>query len=190
MPEIIAILYGGIWSWYSACWIELRMPKSPQPGHQSTCTSVLYCCRTNFFGAAAAVASGMGHHDLLFLLGERRTYALDDLIARERPAIVFQDVVVERDPGLLGDQGAKLRRVVVFDQHRQPCTAQDPPRRQREVGMARTVERELRRRRNLAGRRLQLRHALSHHGNSVLDAFGDVALRIVLVAGGREDRTG
>src|SRR3989442_9507272 len=100
------------------------MPKSPQPGHQSTWTSVLYCCRTNFLGAAAA-ASGMGHHDLLLLFGERGPHALDDLIARERPAIVFQDMVVERDAGLLGDQGAKLRRVVVFNQHRQPGTAQD-----------------------------------------------------------------
>src|SRR3984893_14124937 len=104
--------------------MELRMPKSPQPGHQSTWTSVLYCCRTNFFGAAA-VASGMGNHDLLLLLGEGRTHALDDLIARERPAIVFQDVMVERDAGLLGDQCAELRRVIVFDQHRQPSAAQD-----------------------------------------------------------------
>src|ERR1700682_266452 len=123
MPEIIATRYGGSWSWNKACWMELKMPKSPQPGHQSTWTSVLYCCRTNFFGAAAAAASGMGHHDLLLLFGERSTHALDDLVARERPAVVFQDVVVECDTGLLGDQGAELRRVVVFDQHRQPGIA-------------------------------------------------------------------
>src|SRR5207302_3649356 len=100
--------------------MELRMPKSPQPGHQSTWTSVLYCCRTNFLGAAAAVASGMRHHDLLLLLGKRGPHALDNFIARERAAIVFQDVVVERNAGLLGDQGAQLRRVVVFNQDRQP----------------------------------------------------------------------
>src|SRR5258708_6810321 len=101
------------------------MPKSPQPGPQSTWTSVLYCCRTNFLGAAAAVASGMGHHDLLLLLGEGGTHALDDLVAREWPAIVFQHVVVERNPRLLGDQRPQLRRVVVFDQHRQPGAAQN-----------------------------------------------------------------
>src|ERR1700737_1519467 len=123
MPEIIAILYGGIWSWYRACWIELRMPKSPHPGHQSTWTSVLYCCRTNFFGAAADAASGMGHHDLLLLFGKRGTHALDDPVARERPGGVFQDVSVEGGTGLVGDQGAELRRVVVFDQHRQPGIA-------------------------------------------------------------------
>src|SRR3981189_3340478 len=96
------------------------MPKSPQPGHQSTWTSVLYCCRTNFFGAADAVASGMGDHDPLLLLGAPGPHNLDDLFARERSSIVFQDMMVERDPGLLGDQGAQLRRVVVLDQHREP----------------------------------------------------------------------
>src|SRR5438552_17486531 len=104
MPEIIATLYGGSWSWKSACWIELRMPKSPQPGHQSTWTSVLYCCRLNFLGAAAV--SGMRHHDFLALLGERRPDALHDLVPRERAAVVLEHVVIERHPGLLGDQGA------------------------------------------------------------------------------------
>src|SRR4029077_10738236 len=190
-----------MWRWKSACWMELRMPKSPQPGHQSTWTSVLYCCRTNFFGAAAAVASGMGNHDLLLLLGKRGTHALDDLIARERAAIVFQDVMVERNPRLLGDQRTELRGVVVFDQDRRLGTAKNgrhrigrkwahqadlqevdrapvdlelahgiedralgrAPRHQRQVGLAWTVEGELRRRRNLARRGLELRHPFSHH---------------------------
>src|ERR1700682_3877645 len=113
MPEIIATRYGGSWSWNKACWIELRMPKSPQPGHQSTWTSVLYSCSANFLGAAAA--SGMGHHDLLLLLGQGRPHTLDDLVARKGPAVVLQHVVVERDAGLLRNQGTELRRVVVFD---------------------------------------------------------------------------
>src|SRR5205814_10676383 len=96
--------------------MELRMPKSPQPGHQATWTSVLYCCSANFFGAAAA-ASGMGHHDLLLLFGERRPHALDDLVPRKGPAVVLEDVVVEHDTGLLRNHCAELRRVVVLDQH-------------------------------------------------------------------------
>src|SRR5438270_13321821 len=96
--------------------MELRMPKSPQPGHQSTWTSVLYCCSANFFGAAAA-ASGMGHHDLLLPLGERRPHTLDDLVPRKRPAVVLEDVVVQHHTGLLRNQGAELRRVIVLDQH-------------------------------------------------------------------------
>src|SRR6266702_380042 len=104
--------------------MELRMPKSPQPGHQSTWTSVLYCCSANFFGAAAA-ASGMGHHDLLLLLGKRRSHALDDLVPRKWPAVVLEDVVVERHTGLLGNQRAELRGVIVLDQHRQTGVSQD-----------------------------------------------------------------
>src|SRR2546425_1569122 len=124
MPEIIATLYGGIWSWKSACWMELRMPKSPHPGHQSTWTSVLYCCSANFFGAGA-VASGMGHHDRFLLLGEGRPHALDDLIAREGPAVVLENVVVEGHTGLLRNQGAELRRGNVLDQHGQAGVSQD-----------------------------------------------------------------
>src|SRR6266849_2053955 len=100
--------------------MELRMPKSPQPGHQSTWTSVLYSCKANFFGALAAVVSGMGHHDLLLLLGEGRPDALDDLVPREWPAVVLQHVVVEGDTRLLRNQRAELRRVIVLDQHGQP----------------------------------------------------------------------
>src|SRR5438132_6456520 len=105
--------------------MELRMPKSPHPGHQSTWTSVLYCCSANFLGAAAAAASGMGHHDLLLLFGERRPHTLDDLVARKGPAVVLEDVVVERHAGLLGDEGAELRRVIVLDQHGETGVAQD-----------------------------------------------------------------
>src|SRR6266550_6458245 len=199
MPEIIATRWGGICSWKSACWMELRMPKSPQPGHQSTWTSVLYCCSANFFGAAAA-ASGMGHHDLLLLLGKRRSHALDDLVPRKWPAVVLEDVVVERDTGLLRNQRAELRGVIVLDQHRQTGVSQDcrdgigregthqadlqvvhraavilelahgvedgalgrAPGHQRQVGLARTMQRELRRRGNLAGGRLELRHPFAH----------------------------
>src|SRR5467141_2790004 len=102
--------------------MELRMPKSPQPGHQSTWTSVLYSCSANFFGAAAA-ASGMGYHDLLLLLGEGRPHALDDLVPRKGPAVVLQHVVVEGDTGLLGNQSTELRRVIVLDEHGQPRVA-------------------------------------------------------------------
>src|SRR5205823_10118403 len=112
----MATLYGGTWSWNRACCMELRMPKSPQPGHQSTWTSVLYCCSANFFGAAAA--SGMGHHDLLLLFGERRPHALDDFIPRKGPAVVLEHMVVERHTGLLGNQCAELRGVIVLDQDR------------------------------------------------------------------------
>src|SRR5712664_2454660 len=105
--------------------MELRMPKSPHPGHQSTWTSVLYSCSANFLGAAAAAASGMGHHDLLLLVGQGRPHALDDLVAREGPAVVLQDVVVEGDAGLLGDQGTELRRVIVLDQDRLTGVPQD-----------------------------------------------------------------
>src|SRR5437868_2837959 len=125
MPEIIAILYGGIWSWKRACWMELRMPKSPQPGHQSTWTSVLYCCSANFLGAAAAAASGMGHHDLLLLLGQGRPHALDDLVPGKGPAVVLEHMVIERHTGPLGNQCAELRRVIVLDQHRETGVAQD-----------------------------------------------------------------
>src|SRR3984893_7133493 len=100
------------------------MPKSPPPGHQSTWTSVLYSCSANFLGAAAA-ASGMGHHDLLLLLRQGRPHTLNDLVARKGPAVVLQHVVVEHDTGLLGNQGTELRRVVVFDQYRQPGVAKD-----------------------------------------------------------------
>src|SRR5258708_38696323 len=105
--------------------MELRMPKSPHPGHQSTWTSVLYSCSANFLGAAAAAASGMGHHDLLLLLGQGRPHALDDLVPRKGPAVVLQDVVVEGDTRLLGNEGAELRRVIVLAQYRHPGVAQD-----------------------------------------------------------------
>src|ERR1700730_13082735 len=221
----MAILYGGIWSWYSACWMELRMPKSPQPGHQSTWTSVLYCCNANFFGAGAAGASGMRHHDLLLLLGQGGPDAFDDLIARKRPAIVLQHVVVEDDARLLGNDGAELRRVVVLDQNRQPRVPKNrghgirrewahqanlqevhraavglelahgvedgalgrTPGHQRQVGLARTVQGELGRRRTLTGGRLELRHPFAHYGAGIFDAFGDVTLGVMFVAGGRED---
>src|SRR3989442_15144984 len=101
------------------------MPKSPQPGHRSTWTSVLYRCSANFLGAAAAAASGMGHDALFLLLGQGRPHALDDLVPRKGPAVVLEHVVVEDDTRLLGNQGAELRRVIVLDQHRQPGVPQD-----------------------------------------------------------------
>src|SRR5205823_7149800 len=104
MPEIIAIRCGGICSWKNACWIELRIPKSPQPGHQSTWTSVLYAWRLNFL--AGVLVSGMGNHDLLLPLRHCLAHSLNDLVSRERPAIVFQDPMIQRDAGLLPDQRA------------------------------------------------------------------------------------
>src|SRR5439155_1088040 len=115
MPEIIAIRCGGICSWKNACWIELRIPKSPQPGHQSTWTSVLYSCRLNFLGGV--IVSGMRNHDLLRSFRQRLTDSIDDLVPRERPAVVFQDPMIERDAGLLPDECAQLPGVVRFDQH-------------------------------------------------------------------------
>src|SRR5437764_4244704 len=115
MPEIIAIRCGGICSWKNACWIELRIPKSPQPGHQSTWTSVLYSWRLNFLGGVAV--SGMRNHDLLCPFRQHLVDSADDLVPRERPAVVFQDPMIERDAGLLPDERAKLPRIVRFNQH-------------------------------------------------------------------------
>jgi hypothetical protein len=41
IPEKMAALWGGIWSSARAIWIDARMPKSPQPGHQSLVSGVL-----------------------------------------------------------------------------------------------------------------------------------------------------
>src|SRR3989442_2239573 len=101
------------------------MPKSPQPGHQSTWTSVLYCCSANFLGAAAAAASGMGHHDLFLLLGQGRPHALDDLVPRKGPAVVLVHVVCEDDTRLLGNQGTVLRRVFDLDLQYHPSFPKD-----------------------------------------------------------------
>src|SRR4030088_629614 len=120
--------------------MELRMPKSPQPGHQSTWTSVLYCCSANFLGAAAAAASGMGHHDLLLLLGQRRPHALDDLVPRKGPAVVLQHVMVERDTRLLGNQRTELRRVIVLDQDRETGI---PKNRRHGIGRERSHQADL-----------------------------------------------
>src|SRR5438105_13445849 len=98
------------------------MPKSPHPGPQSTWTSVLYACSVNFLASAV---SGMRHHHFLFPLGQRRANTLDDLVAREGTSVVFEDVVVHDDAGVLGNQRAELRSVVVLDQHGLPRVTED-----------------------------------------------------------------
>ena len=61
------------------------------------------------------------------------------------------------------------------------------PADQGEVRTPRSVELELERLRDLARGGLQLDHALAHYRDPVIDAFGDMAFRVVLIAGGRED---
>src|SRR5439155_14725209 len=216
----MATLYGGTWSWNRACWIELRIPKSPQPGHQSTWTSVLYSWRLNFLAGVAV--SGMGDHHLLLSLRQGLANSLDDLVPREWPAIVFQDPVVERNAGLFPDQRAQLPGVVRLDQHGPLGVSQQrfdllgrerphqthleeihreavqlelrhpiqdgalggAPADQGQVRAPRSVQLELEGLRDLARGGLQLAHPLAHHRDAVLDAFGDMAFWVVLIAGG------
>src|SRR5437764_14364068 len=116
MPEIIANRCGRICSWKNACWIELRIPKSPQPGHQSTWTSVLYSCRLNFLGGV--IVSGMRDHALLRSFRQRLTDSIDDLVPRARPAAVSQDPMLERAAGLLPYACAQSPRASRLASHR------------------------------------------------------------------------
>src|SRR5205823_10158206 len=61
------------------------------------------------------------------------------------------------------------------------------PAHERALGVRRAVEAELARPRNLARGLVELAHALARHGDAVGRALGDVAARVVLVAGGPED---
>src|SRR5207244_12832243 len=67
------------------------------------------------------------------------------------------------------------------------CTLCGPPADQGQVCAAWSMYLELEGLRDLTGGRLQLGHPLAHHRDPVLDTFGDVAFRVMLIARGRED---
>src|SRR2546421_8735814 len=98
------------------------MPKSPHPGHQSTCWSVLYSCRLNL---RAGAASGMGDHHLRLPLAQGPLHAFHELVAAKGPAVVLEDPVGRLDTGLLAYQGAQLGGEVALDQDDAPRPAED-----------------------------------------------------------------
>src|SRR5437867_7228994 len=106
MPETSSTWCGNRSNWEHACFIEARMPKSPQAGHHVGCSSLLKS-----------------------LISDMREYSLFDLsrdfVARVRPPVIFQDLVGHIDARHHADDQSQLARVVVLDVHDLPCHVQD-----------------------------------------------------------------
>src|SRR5437867_8903315 len=105
MPETSRTWCGNRSSWEHACFIEARMPKSPQAGHHVGCSSLLKS-----------------------LMSDMREYSLFDLsrdfVARVRPPVIFQKLVGHVDAGHHTNDQGQLARVVVLDVHHLPRIVQ------------------------------------------------------------------
>src|SRR2546425_1264535 len=102
----MTVLLGSMLISASAIWTALRIPKSPHPGHQSLCASVL--------SSESLSATGQDH-----LLGSipfrDKLDSLVDLLRGHRAAVVLHDVLLYRDARPLPDQPPELTRVVHLD---------------------------------------------------------------------------
>src|SRR5215831_13117758 len=104
MPEKTATRCGSSCISRSVICIALTIPKSPQPGHQSLWTCVLY-----------VFSSSMRNRDLLDSVPY---YVFDSFVyfvLRKRSSVILDNGVVSPDAGFLTDQPCHLSRVVVFD---------------------------------------------------------------------------
>src|ERR1700704_4314028 len=103
IPETIVTRCGSIRSSARAIWMVRRMPKSPQPGHQSLWTSV---AKSDGFRTCSS-ATGQ-HRPLLRLPAKDGTERVVQLGVRHRAAVVLQDHMGHLDSGLLPDDAREL----------------------------------------------------------------------------------
>src|SRR2546422_3995443 len=110
MPLTIATFDGSSCISARVIWIDRRMPKSPQPGHQSLCTSVWKSAtlRTGLDAIREHLLPG----GLPLRDGSER---LSEFRARHRPPVVLEDVVGRLDPRLLPDEAAHVGAEVHLD---------------------------------------------------------------------------
>src|SRR5467141_1956623 len=110
MPETIVTRCGSIRSSARAIWIVRRIPKSPQPGHQSLWTSV---AKSDGFRTCSS-ATGQ-HRPLLGLPTKDGAKRVVQLRVRHRPAVVLQDEMGHLDSGLLPDDARELPPEIHLD---------------------------------------------------------------------------
>src|SRR2546429_8983573 len=131
MPLKTASLSGSICSCCSAIWIPVRMPKSPQPGHQSLCRSLLYSL--SVIGLAGALMD-MSHHRFCFRSDVHARERADHLVLAERTTVELVDTVRDHHAGLLLHELRELTDVVFLHGHdpfRRPQDRGDRVRRER-----------------------------------------------------------
>src|SRR6266516_3901488 len=104
MPETSITSCGWRSSPASACLMEARMPKSPQPGHQ-----------VDFWPPLKTFRS-----DMDYLLGDGG----DDFVRRERPSVVLVDPPVRLAAGQAAQDVGKLAGVVLLDHDHPPDLVQ------------------------------------------------------------------
>src|SRR5213593_467402 len=110
MPEKIATLCFSIFRSARAIWIAFRMPKSPQPGHQSLWTSVWKSA--GFSRTSGAIAQHLPRRGLA-VQDCRQT--LVELVARHRTPLELHDAVRDRNPRVLADQPRQRGAVIHLD---------------------------------------------------------------------------
>src|SRR3989454_3076806 len=106
IPETITVLLGSMLISASAIWTALRMPKSPHPGHQSLCASVL---------SSESLSAMSQHHSCGSLSFRDKLDSVVDLLRGHWATVVLHDILLYGDASLLPDQPPELPRVVHLD---------------------------------------------------------------------------
>src|SRR2546427_1969958 len=149
MPEKIATLCFSIFRSARAIWIAFRIPKSPQPGHQSLWTSVWKSAGLS--STSGAIAQHLPRRGLAV---ENRRQTLDELVARHRPPLELHDAVGDPDPCVLADEPRQRGTVVHLHVDNRLASSQEFRDRLRRERMEEAELEES----NLATRGLQRRH--------------------------------
>src|SRR2546428_6803390 len=102
----MTVLLGSMLISASAICTALRMPKSPHPGHQSLCASVL---------SSESLSAMSQDHLLGSIPFSDKLDSLVDLLRGHRAAIILHNVLVYGDARPLPDQTPELARVVHLD---------------------------------------------------------------------------
>src|SRR3989442_674018 len=102
----MTVLLGSMLISARAIWTALSMPKSPHPGHQSLCASVL---------SSESLSAMSQDHPIWSVPFSDKFYSLVDLLRGHRAPVVLHYILLYGDACPLPDQPTELARVVHLD---------------------------------------------------------------------------
>src|SRR5271157_2537838 len=105
-PDTTTVLLGSTFISARAIWTALRIPKSPQPGHQSLCTVVF---------RSVNLSASFQHQPFRSLSVRDQPDGAVHFLAGHRPAVVLDDELLDRDAGPLSEDPNQLSGVVHLD---------------------------------------------------------------------------
>src|SRR5271157_3291246 len=107
-PDTTTVLLGSTFISARAIWTALRIPKSPQPGHQSLCTDVF---------RSVNLSASFQHQPFRSLSVRDQPDGAVHFLAGHRPSVVFDDELLDRDTGPLAHDSDQLAGVVHLDSY-------------------------------------------------------------------------